>query len=385
MRARVLFGSIAAGAALLVASPAGSAVAPAPVALQQVADGFTAPVYVIGDPARPERLLVVEKGGTIRLLVDGRVRPQPFLDLRGRVATGNEQGLLSLAFDPRWPKRRHVFVNYTDRSGRTIVSRHRVRNGGSQAARRGEGILEIAQPFRNHNGGQLQFGPDGYLYVGMGDGGSAGDPLRAAQDPTTLLGKMLRIDVADLPYSVPADNPDLPGVGRTAIWALGLRNPWRFSFDRATGDLYIGDVGQRTREEIDLWPAGAPGIANFGWNAREGSLPYDPATVPATLPLTDPIHEYGRVKGAAVTGGYVYRGSAIPELVGHYLFGDFVSGRVWSLRVRDGSARRLRELTAAFQGPNGNLAISSFGEDAAGELYVCDYRSGVLYRIVAAQ
>lgn len=365
--------------------PAGTAARAPDLALELVSQGYDRPVFVAEDPARPERLLVVEQSGRVRRIVNGRQKRRDFLDLRDRVSNGNERGLFSLAFDPGWPEQRLVYVNYTDTGGNTIVARHRVRRNLNRARPTGATLLRVEQPFANHNGGQLQFGPDGYLYIGMGDGGGAGDPLGAGQDPTTLLGKLLRIDVGTVPFTVPADNPMLPGVGRTAIWALGLRNPWRFSFDRGTGDLYLGDVGQAAREEIDFLPAGAPGGANFGWPIREGTLPFDDDAVPATTPLIDPVHEYGRSDGFSVTGGCVYRGTSIPELAGMYLFADFGARRIWAIEVRNGRARGLMELSGMLTGTDGRTpAVSSFGEDAAGNLYLCDYAGGAVYRIVGA-
>jgi glucose/arabinose dehydrogenase len=370
-------------ALLLTTGSAGAARVGANVALELVADGYDSPVFVIGDPSRPGHLFVVEQNGRIRRIVDGRKKTRPFLDIRSKVSAGGERGLLSMAFAPGWPQQRHVFVNYTDTAGNTVVARHTVNRKLTRARRKGARVLTVEQPFANHNGGQLQVGPDGFLYIGMGDGGGGGDPVGAGQDLTTQLGKLLRLDVSSLPATVPADNPSLPGVGRTAIWALGLRNPWRFSFDRGTGDLYIADVGQNAREEVDFQPADSAGGENYGWAVREGNLPFDDSVTPATTPLTDPIHDYGRADGFSITGGYVYRGEAIPELDGYYLFADFGSRRIWAFRVRNGRARDLTELTAMLVSAQDRTpAVSSFGEDVAGELYLCDYFDGAVYRIV---
>jgi len=376
--------SLGALAVLVVAQAVAAPSAPMDVALERVASGYDRPVYVTGDPSRPSHLFVVEQTGRILIVVDGRKQKAPFLDIRRRVSVDNEQGLLSMAFDPDWPERRFVFVNYTDRNGDTVVERYTARSNLSRAQRSSRlVILSVEQPFRNHNGGQLQFGPDGYLYVGMGDGGGGGDPLGSGQDLTTVLGKMLRLDVRNGRADVPRDNPVLPGVGRTAIWSLGLRNPWRFSFDRKTGDLYIADVGQNAIEEVDFEAAGSSGGANYGWAVREGSRLFDSSVTPATRPLQNPIHEYDHGDGRSITGGYVYRGTAIPDLAGYYVFADFVTHRIWAFKVRKGRARKLIELTAALLPDSGEAAwVSSFGEDANGAIYLCDYFAGAVHKIV---
>lgn len=350
--------------------------------LELVAEDLQRPVYVLGVPGDPETLMIVEQRGVVRRLYRGRLRT--FLDLSSRVRSAGEQGLLSLAFSPGWPDDRYFYVNYTDLNGDTVVERYRAKRNLRRArAKSGRMVITIAQPFTNHNGGQLQFGPDGYLYIGMGDGGGVGDPVNAGQDLDTYLGKLLRIDVTALPFTVPASNPDLPGVGRTPIWALGLRNPWRFSFDRQNGDLFIGDVGQGAIEEIDYEPAGSAGGANYGWRIREGSADFDPGTAAATTPLIDPLHEYTHAEGRSVTGGYVYRGAALPGLAGHYFFADFESSRIWSFRVVSGRVRDLTEWTAMLTTSSGGRpSVSSFGEDADGELYLCDYFAGDIYRLV---
>ena len=327
----------------------------------------------------PRTLYVTEQPGRVRVIRDGVLLPEPFLDLTDRVgARGNEQGLLGIAFAPDFAQSRKVFVNYTDRAGDTVIAGFLAREDALSADPASAWtVLQIDQPCANHNGGQLRFGPDGMLYIGTGDGGSAGDPLNAGQDVRTLLGKLLRIDVsqssARAPYRIPADNPDFGPGSRRELWAIGLRNPWRFSFDRLTGDLFIADVGQNRFEEINFQPAGSRGGENYGWRLREGFAPFREDRPPEGL--TDPIWQYGREDGCSVTGGYVYRGNAIPALYGAYLYGDFCSGRIWTLRrTADGQWQN----TLLF---DTELNIASFGEDALGELYVLDL-NGAVYRLV---
>jgi glucose/arabinose dehydrogenase len=299
---------------------------------------------------------------------DGRA--EPVLDLSDEVSQGGEQGLLGLAFSPDGA---YLYVNYTDVAGDTRIHEFAVRDGTVDPASRRE-VLAVEQPYSNHNGGNVVFGPDGYLYVGLGDGGSAGDPDDRAQDLGTLLGKMLRIDPRPTdgrPYGVPADNPFAGRDGaRPEIWAFGLRNPWRYSFDRETGDLWIGDVGQSSREEIDVQPASSPGGENYGWDGYEGTLPYEE---PLPKGSTGPVYDYGRGLGATVVGGYVYRGSAIAALRGVYVFGDFYNPQIRLLVPRGDGVRHL-ELGVQVD----NLA--SFGEDHEGELYALSL-SGPLYRL----
>lgn len=324
-----------------------------------VARGLDSPVQVTAVRSEPRRLYVVEQRGTIRVIERGKLRPGFFLDVRSSVTAGGEQGLLGLAFDPRYASNRFVYVNYTDRQGDTRVVRFRT-NGSRALPGTARRLLGVDQPYANHNGGNLVFGPDGYLYVGLGDGGSAGDPENRAQDPGSLLGKMLRLDVRR-PGSAPQ------------IVALGLRNPWRYSFDRATGDLYIGDVGQGDVEEIDFTPRVSPGLENYGWSAYEGTRPFKNESLgPGTL--VSPIYEYTHARGCSVTGGFVYRGKARPASRGRYLFGDYCSGTVWSLRVVAGKATAVR--VEPFTIPS----LTSFGEDANGELYATS-QQGMVYRL----
>jgi glucose/arabinose dehydrogenase len=320
-------------------------------------------------------LYIAEKIGRVVALREQNAEPDLVLDLTGEVSQGSEQGLLGLVFSPDG---RFLYVNYTDTAGHTHVTEFGFDDSGVDLGSRRD-VLFVEQPFSNHNGGNLAFGPDGYLYVGLGDGGSAGDPMANGQSLSTLLGKMLRISPRPSggdPYEIPPDNPFVGRDGaRPEIWAFGLRNPWRYSFDRETGDLWIGDVGQGSREEIDLEPAGSRGGLNFGWDLLEGTLSFEGAEAPPNA--VAPVFEYPTADGCAVTGGYVYRGEEIPDLVGAYVFGDFCNGRLEAFVVRNGRAAQHRELGLVVE----NLA--SFGEDAAGELYVLSL-SGNVYRIVRA-
>ncbi len=322
-----------------------------------------------GDPA----LFVAEKPGRVIALRDGKVDPEPVLDITGEVSLGGEQGLLGLAFSPDGD---FLYVNYTDLEGDTHVTEFEMSEERANSSSRRE-VLVVDQPFANHNGGNLVFGPDGYLYIGLGDGGSGGDPMDNAQDLSVLLGKMLRIDPrpdGGRPYDIPPDNPFVDRAGaRPEIWALGLRNPWRYSFDRETGDLWIGDVGQSAWEEVDLQPAGSSGGENYGWNLREGAHPYEGGEQPPGA--IDPVFEYPHgAGGCVVTGGFVYRGEAIPDLVGAYVVADFCLGTLEALRVQDGRVVGRRSL-----GPVVSM-LSSFGEDAAGELYAMSLEGG-LFRL----
>jgi len=353
----------------------------------QVTGGLVSPVFVTGAGTGDGRLYVVEQGGTVRVVEpDGSLRAEPFLDVSDRISSGGERGLLGLAFHPRYASNGRLFVDYTDRDGNTVVGELQRSAGDPLRADPATErvLLRIEQPYANHNGGMVAFGPDGYLYVGMGDGGSGGDPENRAQDPTKLLGKILRIDVDrtgdGAPYAIPSDNPYADGAGgRPEIWALGVRNPWRFSFDRAAGDLWIGDVGQGAWEEVDrsTQATGGGRGANFGWRLMEGFTCYDPAEGCPTAGLTLPVAVYGHDVGCAVTGGYVYRGTGSPTLAGGYLFGDYCSGRIWALDAA-GPARQDPVLLL-----EGGLSISSFGEGDNGELYITDISKGALYRLVA--
>jgi glucose/arabinose dehydrogenase len=351
----------------------------ASVRLEPVVNGLAFPLDFAGPPGDPSRQFVAEKGGRVRVLRDGVLLDAPFLDLSGRVSGGTEQGLLGIAFHPGYPSDPRFFVNYTDQAGDTHVASFRVSANPDVATASGADVLVVHQPFANHNGGGLAFGPDGFLYIGLGDGGSEGDPLGNGQSLSTLLGKMLRIDVdGGSPYAIPAGNPFLGTAGaRGEIWSYGLRNPFRFSFDRGTGDLYIGDVGQDAREEIDF-ASSRSGGQNYGWNRTEGTLCFGASSCNRDG-ITFPIAEYGHDAGCAVTGGYVYRGTAIPALQGEYFFGDFCSGFVRSLHVAGGSASGQRDWPRLAPGDS----ITSFGQDAAGELYVVT-GGGMVFRIAPA-
>lgn len=352
-------------------------------------DGFDSPLGLVSALDGTGRLFVLEQGGLIWILdQDGTEKLQPFLniyDLIPRDVTRggySEQGLLGLAFHPDFKTNGRFFINYSDREGDTIIARYQVSADNPDVAdpTSGQILLEIDQPFADHNGGQIVFAPDGYLYIGMGDGGSPDDPLRNGQKTDTLLGKMLRIDVNAETYTIPPDNPfiDDPAY-QPEIWALGLRNPWRFSFDRQTGDLYIADVGQWLWEEIDFQSAGSPGGQNYGWSAYQGKheylaqpQPVDPAS------LTPPVVEYDHGLGCSVTGGYVYRGRALPELQGVYIYGDYCNGSIFAAN-RDAQGQWQQVVWMDTE----NI-ITSFGEDEAGELYFTDYKGGI-YRLEGAE
>ena len=338
--------------------------------LQQVASGLSFPLALTSPPG-DARLFVVEKPGRIRIIENGSLLAQPFLNVSAKVSNGSEQGLLGLAFHPQYATNGRFFVNYTDTEGDTRIAAYRVSADRSVADAASEEILlTIDQPYAKHNGGHLAFGPDGYLYVAMGDGGSGGDPDGNGQDRGDLLGSLLRLDVnGTTGYAVPSDNPFVGVAGaRGEIWDLGLRNPWRFSFDRATGDLYVADVGQNAVEEINVATAasGSGRGLNYGWNRMEGTDCFS-GTGCNDGSLTLPVHEYGHSDGCSVTGGHVYRGSAIPALRGTYFYADFCSGWVRSFVFTGGRATDHREWSALQLG-----SIPSFGEDASGELYILD-------------
>ncbi len=345
-----------------------------------VADGLNQPVDLVHAGDNTDRIFVVEKRGVIWVFQDDIKLGEPFLDIRGRIESGDyERGLLGLAFHPNYAENGFFYVNYTDKEGDTTVSRFQVTSDPNLANSDSEFIiLQVDQPYANHNGGDLAFGPDGYIYIGLGDGGSGGDPQGNAQNYLTLLGKMLRIDVnvdEGIPYAIPSDNPFVAFSSRLGqIWASGLRNPWRYSFDRLTGDLYIGDVGQNQWEEINLLPAGSLGGVNFGWNYFEGFHSYEGSPTEGTT-LIDPILEYDHSGGScSVTGGYVYRGESLPEWFGVYIYGDFCSGLVWgAVQQADGSWQSELLFTSPY-------LISSFGEDEDGELYLVDL-NGAIYRL----
>jgi len=370
------------------------------ISLSQVTSGLTAPVDVTHAGDGSGRLFVVEQTGRIRVVKNGSLLSAPFLNITNIVQCCGERGLLSAAFDPEYETNGTFYVNYTANAagnvGDTVIARYVVANPAADVATvlTATNLITIDQPQSNHNGGQLQFGPfDHYLYIGMGDGGGSGDsgsghaPGGNGQSPDTLLGKILRVNVRGMPtYTVPASNPFTQTAGyRPEIWALGLRNPWRFSFDRLTGDMYIGDVGQNCYEEIDFQPGTSQGGENYGWRLMEGFRAFDPADmgncnqpIVAPVGVTLPITAYGRSLGSTVIGGYVYRGAAYPWLRGVYFFGDFGSGRMWAMeQVSPGNWVSVEKEQI------GGSDLTSFGEDEAGELYAVGGASGILYQIVS--
>jgi glucose/arabinose dehydrogenase len=352
---------------------------PVPVALEQVASGLAFPLYLTS-PAGDQRLFIVEKGGTIRIVQNGALLPTPFLDLSAKVSTGREQGLLGLAFDPQYASNGRFVVDYTDLAGDTRVSLFRVSQDPNVADPASElAVLGVDQPFANHNGGQVLFGPDGLLYVMLGDGGSSGDPGNRGQSLADLLGSILRVQPLETGgYAVPADNPfvGMPDV-RPELWSYGLRNPWRVDFDPATGDLYVADVGERQWEEVSVSTAtaGAGRGVNFGWRIMEGPECFgSPSCDEGGLEL--PVVSYDHGDGCSITGGFVYRGSAIPALQGHYFYSDYCAGFVRSFRLEDGVAVDQYEWPTLAPG----AGVPGFGRDAAGELYILGV-DGVVYRI----
>jgi glucose/arabinose dehydrogenase len=363
----------------MLPSPAPSPASPTPAPNPARAELRLVQVATLQEPlamaVRPDdpSLFVAQKTGQVVAIRNGRPVAQPVLDLSGEVSLGGEQGLLGLTFSPDGA---FLYVNYTDLSGHTHVDEFAVDGGGVDVASRRE-VLFVEQPYSNHNGGHLVFGPDGHLYIGLGDGGSAGDPQDRAQSLDTLLGKMLRIAPragGGQAYSVPQDNPFVGrGDARPEIWSFGLRNPWRYSFDRENGDLWIGDVGQDSREEIDLQAASSNGGENYGWDGYEGRLPYEE---PLPKRAEPPVYDYGRDLGGTVVGGHVYRGSAIPDLRGAYVFGDFYNP---DLRALVPEGRGVRHIELGVQVEN----LSSFGEDAAGELYALSL-AGPVYLLAPA-
>lgn len=343
--------------------------------LVPIANNLSRPLFLTYSPDDTGRLFILEQGGTIRIWQNGRLLPEPFLDISSLVACCGERGLLGLAFHPNFRQNNLFFLNYTNRSGNTVIARYRA-NGNRAEADSAQILLTIAQPYANHNGGMIAFGPDGMLYIGMGDGGSGGDPINAGQRLDTLLGKILRIDVnrseGNRAYAIPADNPTLAG-RRSEIWSYGWRNPWRFSFDRQTGDMWIADVGQNAVEEVHFQPASSKGGENYGWRIMEGNRCFNPPQNCNREGLVMPVLTYTHDQGRSITGGYRYRGSAMPAFRGAYFYADYVSGRIWAATPQ-GERWQSREVLKT------DLNISSFGEDAAGELYVIDHR-GTVYRM----
>jgi glucose/arabinose dehydrogenase len=384
MKPAFLVAVVACGAESTVPTPSqDDPLQPVSLALQQVVSGLARPVYLTA-PAGDDRLFVVEQAGRIRIVSNGQLLAQPFLDITAKVTNlggmGDERGLLGLAFHPQYASNGFFYVNYTDASGNTRVERY-TRGAAADVADPASAalILGVSQPFSNHNGGHIMFGPDGMLYIALGDGGGGGDPQNNAQSLGTLLGKLLRIDVSGNPYAIPPDNPFVAQAGaRPEIWASGLRNPWRNSFDRGGRLLFVADVGQNREEEINAVDRESGGL-NYGWRIMEGSTCFSPSTNCDQSGLTMPVHTYATSGGnCAVTGGYVYRGSAIRGAAGIYFYSDYCRGGLRSFRIVDGVAQDLREWDV---GSTGN--VSSFGEDAQGELYVVGH-AGTVWRITQA-
>jgi uncharacterized protein (TIGR03437 family) len=367
----VLLGAIAFGGALSAQE----------IQLTRIASGLSAPTDIQSAGDGSERLFFVQQNGVIRVFRNGALVSAPFLDIQSKTRGGGERGLLGLAFPPNYAGKGHFYVNYTDLQGHTVIARYRVTGNADVADPNSETIvMRVDQPFANHNGGQLRFGPrDGYLYIGLGDGGSAGDPQRNGQGRRTRLGQMLRVDVeSDLnQIRIPPDNPFVNDTSTSPeIWALGLRNPWRYSFDRATGDLWIADVGQNRAEEVNFQPASSRGGENYGWNLMEGLQCFTPGCNPSQFTL--PVLEYPRTDGCSVTGGHVYRGSQWTNLMGVYLYSDYCSGRIWGVR-REGD-RWVNTLLL-----NSGRSVSTFGEAEDGEVYLADIASGEVLHIVGTR
>lgn len=365
------------------------------VTAEAFVSGLSSPVLLTA-PAGDARMFVVEQPGRIRIIHDGTLLPTPFLDLSGdggldRVVVGGERGLLGLAFHPDFAQNQRFFVNYTRKAdGATVIAEYVVSTNGDVANTEEKVLLVIPQDFANHNGGMIEFAPDGMLWIGMGDGGDGGDPNDRAEDETQLLGKMLRIDVdTGDPYGIPSDNPFADSANgqedpRPEIWALGLRNPWRFSFDVDSGDVYIGDVGQGQREEIDIEPIGTGGI-DYGWDIWEGNrcfeAPEGQANCDAVTDVEFPVVDYDHGGGrCSVTGGYVYRGSCMPDLDGWYFYADYCSNQFWRLKYDNG---QLQEGPVEITGEIGVGQTVSFGVDATGEMYVISH-GGTIYRLTVA-
>lgn len=347
------------------------------------ATGLSNPTTIVSSgSASDNRLFVTDRDGIIRIVEpSGSVNTKPFLDISSKVMSGGEMGLLGLAFSPGYAKNGYFFINYINKDQSTVIARYHVSADGNIADPSSEQVvLRLKQPYTNHNGGALAFGRDGYLYAALGDGGGAGDPENRAQDPNGLFGKILRLDVHELPYKIPPSNPfaNQPDK-RGEIWDMGLRNPWRFSFDRTTGDLYVADVGQDSFEEIDVESSNSTGGNNYGWRCYEGDHEFNPAACKSKDQYVLPVATYDHSENrCSVTGGYVYRGNRFPGIRGHYFYADYCNGTVYSLMRQNG---KWVSTTAA----NTPYNISAFGEDSLGELYMSDFATGSLYALEASR
>ena len=366
-----------------------------PLTTVRVASGLVRPIGVFHAPSDTSRIFIIEKQGRIRILENGTLLPTPFLDVDaitgGGTSSSSEQGLLGLAFHPDYANNGLFYIDHTDNSGATNIAEYQVSANPNVADTGSRRLLRtIAQPFSNHNGGWIEFGPDGYLYISMGDGGSAGDPGNRAQTITNqLLGKILRIDVdgnnsSNGQYGIPPTNPFVGITGDDEIWAYGVRNPWRNAFDRETGDLWIADVGQGAWEEIDFQPASSTGGENYGWRCYEGNVAYNTTGCGPSSNYVFPIHVYSHSLGCSITGGRIYRGCRMPENHGAYFFADYCSSTIWSLRYDGASVSDFQNRTGELA-PGGGLSITSitsFGEDANGEIYIVDQNGGEVFMIV---
>jgi glucose/arabinose dehydrogenase len=349
------------------------------VQLALMATGLPNPTGIIStNQVSDRRLFVLDQTGIVRIVSpDGSILPTPFLDISAQVMFGGEMGLLGLAFSPNYPQDGYFFINYIDKAQNTIIARYRVSADKDKAdPTTGQVLLTLKQPYENHNGGNLAFGPDGYLYIGLGDGGSGSDPENRAQNLSVLFGKILRLDVSQVPYKVPPTNPFINQAGSAPeVWDYGLRNPWRFSFDRKTHDLYIADVGQGSLEELNVEMAGGKGGNNYGWHCFEGSSSLIPLGCQSKDKYVFPVLEYAHTEGrCSITGGYVYRGQRYTDLVGKYFYTDYCGGQLYLADRQAGAWQS----SLATQTP---YKISVFGEDNQGELYLADYSTGSLYRI----
>lgn len=361
------------------AAPAVALKAPE-IKLSLIATGLTAPTGITATPnAADKRLFALEQAGVIQIITsEGTLEAKPFLDIKNRVLTGGEMGLLGLTFHPEYKKNGYFYVNYIDKEQNTVIARYKISANANEADPESEKVLfKVKQPYSNHNGGDLAFGPDGFLYASLGDGGSAGDPENRAQDKGNFLGKILRLDVdKGDPYEIPTSNPFVDEAGtKPEIWALGLRNPWRISFDKQTGDLYIADVGQGTIEEIDVQKASSKGGENYGWRCYEGNNAFNTDECLTAKDYVAPVAEYNHEDGrCSVTGGYVYRGKSYPALAGKYFYGDYCNGQLFYLSQKDGEWTQ----TMATKTP---YSISAFGQGSDGELYLADFKTGSVYKL----